>query len=65
MLLSDSAFIVWDQASWTEELVGGYDHVCSGLCWACGVWGKLEVVNTASTLEDFRNGYHRRPDEMF
>lgn len=40
VLLSVAACIAWGQASWTDESVGGYDHLCSGLHWACEVWGE-------------------------
>lgn len=38
--LSVAARIAWGQASWTDESVGGYDRLCSGLHWACEVWGE-------------------------
>lgn len=60
VLLNAPAFIAWGQTPWTDVLHGGYDHVCLGLHWACGIWRKLGVRNTASSLEGLQSEYHRK-----
>lgn len=65
MLLSVPSCAAWGPASWTDELVGAHDHLCSGLQWVGGVWGELGAVNTALSLEAFPSAYHRKSDSIF